>query len=137
MIGISCQINGMQKSSYAIHLEYRECRFPRTSLHHAAILDFSINHQIECSWRDEIKAQKAAQLILENKAQVDDEDNYGISAYEYAKVNKWRLPKLWEVMKAGKFVQDVKRVEDLNQSEMIEWYIAQATLEKYANMKSH
>ena len=48
------------------------------------------------------------------------------------------MPKLWEVMKAGKFVQDIRnRVEEIKtQSEMIEWYIARATLEKYANIKS-
>ena len=138
--GISFQIISMQTAinPFCSTRKYRESRFPRTPLHCAAMLDFAITNSAECSWRDEIKAQMAAKYIIENNAQVDDLDNCEISAYEYAEVNQWRLPKLWKVMKAGKLVQDIQKRNPpiLEIEELIEWHEALILLIKCADPKS-
>lgn len=133
LIIISFQIRAMRISDELLKAYTETIRRTKTELHDLVTLNFTITY---CPLTDELRAQRASSLIMEKNLQVDDEY---LEVSAYAEVNQWRMPKLWNVMQAGKLVQDIQKREIPfpEPSEENEWDNAWAILRKYAKKSSH
>lgn len=78
---------------------------------------------------DDKRAQWAAWLIKEHGADVNEKDNYGHSPFDYANGMKFYLPKVFEVMQAGKTIQETS--DQAQKTDSIAWQMALNTLEIY------
>lgn len=83
--------------------------FGMTPLHCTPILLESMTNSSDLPMMDLGKAKLAATLIMKAGADVNDADNSGKTPMDYAEANKIKLPKVYEVMKAGKIKQDTEK----------------------------
>jgi hypothetical protein len=95
LVGIIFNIISMQEK------EVRNERnlYGQTPLHEVALLP--LFPLIPLEEYDQIQAQKAAKLIIENPDQLHTIDSFEQTPLDYAQMNKMKLSKVFEVIQAG------------------------------------
>ena len=111
----------------------KNCKSKSSTLHWLASLD---NENINnFSKIDSSRALIAAALIYELNDSVNKNDDDDKTPYDYAKMNKEKLPEVWKIMQAGKIIQDFQKRQSpqLSEEEILADNNAKKILREYAN----
>ncbi len=109
----------------------------RNLLHYLPGLPFKDVLNISLAEEDEKKACLAVLILEQTDIQVDAKDKDDQTPYDLAKAYKKQLPKLFQVIKAGKITQDIRRrISEnprivLSDKERTQWHAAELLLAHY------
>lgn len=161
---LACQMPSTKKQAFKEkslkEMSFETTMYGMTPLHFAPwlleILDLNKEeNRKRLNELDTAKAFAAANLIKIGVS-VNQQDHFQKTPFDYAAGMQKYLPKVYEVMKAGKVIQDVRKklpqpdqngvynmmdllamrdTKPISESEMMEWHNAELTLTKYLSIK--